>query len=131
MFSIAFWVRQFNRYMDYQRVVVIMPLQTVSGRGIGVRVDLMIYRFRVSYRSFPPPHPAPAFTVLQNACSFRSTLLQLGGQKQQRRRGVSGTFSNDSPDLFSFRHLAHVQLAIVERQVEVSGHNILTNGCQA
>ena len=119
--------------MDYQRVVVVMPLQTVSGRGIGVRVDLMIYRFRVSYRSFPPPHPVPVFknTVLPNACSFRSTLLQLGGQKQRRRRGVSGTFSNDSLDLFSFRHLAHAHVAIVERQIEVSGHNILANGHRA
>ena len=117
--------------MDYQRVVVVMPLQTVSGRGIGVRANLMIYRFRVSYRSFPPLHPASVFTVLRIACSFRFTLLQLGGQTQRRRRGVSGTFSNDSPDLFSFRHLAHAHVAVVERQVEVSGHNILANGRRA
>ena len=117
--------------MDYQRVVVVVPLQTVSGRGIGVRADLMIYRFRVSYRSFLPPYPASVFTVLRNTCSFRSTLLQLGGQKQRRRRGVSGTFSNDSPDLFLFHHLTHAHVAVVERQVEVSGHNILANGRRA
>ena len=117
--------------MDYQRVVVVVPLQTVSGRGIGVRADLMIYRFRVSYRSFPPPHPASVFTVLRNACSFRSTLLKSGGQKRRQCRGVSGTFSNHCPDLFSFRHLAHAHVAVVERQIEVSGHNILANGRRA